>query len=126
MASAAQWADSVACRRRALPARARSPIVPPDRIHEKIAAMKSLQSPVKKVAFYNNKGGAGKTTLSIHTALLAEEWKIRTIVACLDEQGNSLMWLSKGDKVAKVDALREEPLPVRRVLAAGHARHCER
>jgi len=82
--------------------------VPPDRIHEKIAPMKPLQSPVKRVAFYNNKGGAGKTTFSVHTALLAEEWKIRTIVACLDEQGNSLMWLSKGDKLAKADAFYEK------------------
>ncbi len=69
--------------------------------------MRALSSTVKRVAFYNNKGGGGKTTLSTHTAFLAEEWGIRTILACLDRQGNSLAWLSNGDAVAKRDAFHE-------------------
>lgn len=70
--------------------------------------MKSLQSTVKRVAFYNNKGGCGKTTFTVHTAFVAEEWKIKTILACLDRQGNSLVWIAKGDKVAKADAFYEK------------------
>ena len=70
--------------------------------------MKSSQSTVKRVAFFNNKGGCGKTTFTVHTAFVAEEWKARTILACLDRQGNSMMWVSKGDKVAKADAFYEK------------------
>ena len=69
--------------------------------------MRKLPSGVKRVAFYNNKGGGGKTTLSAHTALLAEEWRVNTILACLDRQGNSLVWLSGGDAIAKVDSFYE-------------------
>jgi len=70
--------------------------------------MKSLQSTVKRVAFFNNKGGCGKTTFAVHTAFVAEEWKIKTILACLDRQGNSLVWISKGDRAAKADAFYEK------------------
>ena len=70
-------------------------------------AMKSLQSSVKRVAFFNHKGGCGKTTFTVHTAFVAEEWKVRTILACLDRQGNSMGWVSKGDKAAKADAFYE-------------------
>ena len=70
-------------------------------------AMKSLQSSVKRVAFFNHKGGCGKTTFTVHTAFVAEEWRVRTILACLDRQGNSMGWVSKGDKAAKADAFYE-------------------
>ena len=56
-------------------------------------AMKSLQSSVKRVAFFNHKGGCGKTTFTVHTAFVAEEWRVRTILACLDRQGNSMGWV---------------------------------
>lgn len=69
--------------------------------------MKSLQSSVKRVAFFNHKGGCGKTTFTVHTAFLAEEWKVRTLLACLDRQGNSMGWVSNGDKAAKADAFYE-------------------
>jgi cellulose biosynthesis protein BcsQ len=70
--------------------------------------MKKLpSSPVKRVAFYNNKGGAGKTTFSVHTAFLAEEWLLSTFLACLDRQGNSLVWLSGGDGVAREQSFYE-------------------
>lgn len=70
--------------------------------------MKKLPpSTVKRVAFYNNKGGVGKTTLSVHTALLAEEWLIKTILACLDRQGNSQIWISGGDAVAREESYYE-------------------
>lgn len=70
--------------------------------------MKKLTSPaVKRVAFYNNKGGGGKTTFSVHAALLAEEWKINTILACMDRQGNSLVWLSGGDGMAREESYFE-------------------
>lgn len=74
---------------------------------QRYLVMKILPPVVKRVAFFNNKGGGGKTTMSVHTGFLAEEWKIRTILTCLDRQGNSLMWVSGGDGVAKLDAFYE-------------------
>lgn len=49
------------------------------------------------VVFYNNKGGIGKTTLSVHLALFASTRRIRTMVVCLDRQGDVCRWLAKGD-----------------------------
>jgi cellulose biosynthesis protein BcsQ len=49
------------------------------------------------IVFYNNKGGIGKTTLSVHLALFASARRIRTMVVCLDRQGDVCRWLAKGD-----------------------------
>ncbi|MCA9720068.1 MAG: ParA family protein [Myxococcales bacterium] len=51
---------------------------------------------MKTVAFYNNKGGVGKTTLAVHFALFAELLKLHVLAVCLDRQGDMLRWISDG------------------------------
>lgn len=49
------------------------------------------------MAFYNNKGGVGKSTLAVHTAIYASRvCKFVVVAACLDRQGDSYRWLSDG------------------------------
>ena len=43
---------------------------------------------VPTVAFFNNKGGVGKTSLVIHTAWMLSDQGYRVVVADLDPQGN--------------------------------------
>ena len=53
---------------------------------------------MKTVAIFNNKGGVGKTTLSVHLALFASELqRLRTVAIGLDRQGDLLRWLSGGN-----------------------------
>ncbi len=52
---------------------------------------------MRTIVFFNNKGGIGKTTLSVHLALFASARRIRTMVVCLDRQGDVCRWLAKGD-----------------------------
>jgi len=47
-----------------------------------------------KVAFYNNKGGTGKSTLCCHSAFRAIELGIELSVLDADRQGNTMSWLS--------------------------------
>lgn len=52
---------------------------------------------MRTVAFYNNKGGVGKTTLAVHVALRAAlHHGLRTVAMGLDRQGDLLRWLSGG------------------------------
>ncbi|WAS95025.1 ParA family protein [Nannocystis punicea] len=53
---------------------------------------------MKTIVVYNNKGGIGKTTFSVHLALFASERRIRTLVVGLDRQGDICRWLSGGDE----------------------------
>lgn len=46
------------------------------------------------VAFYNNKGGAGKSTLCAHAAFRAVEQKKTATLVDIDRQRNSMSWLS--------------------------------
>lgn len=52
---------------------------------------------MRTIAVYNNKGGIGKTTLSVHLALYAAERRISTLVIGLDRQGDVCRWLAQGD-----------------------------
>ena len=53
---------------------------------------------MRTVAFYNNKGGVGKTTLAVHLALRAAgQHRLRTVAMGLDRQGDMLRWLSGGN-----------------------------
>ena len=52
---------------------------------------------MKTIAFYNNKGGIGKTTFSVHVALYAAKHHIRTLAVGLDRQGDLCRWLAGGD-----------------------------
>lgn len=53
---------------------------------------------MKRVIVYNNKGGIGKTTFSVHLALFAADRRIKTLVVGLDRQGDICRWLSGGDE----------------------------
>jgi cellulose biosynthesis protein BcsQ len=53
---------------------------------------------MKTVAFYNNKGGVGKTTFAVHFALHAAQNRgLRTVAVGLDRQGDMMRWLSGGE-----------------------------
>jgi chromosome partitioning protein len=43
---------------------------------------------VKKIVFFNNKGGVGKTTMVYHTAYMLSELGKKVLVADLDPQAN--------------------------------------
>ena len=49
------------------------------------------------VAFYNNKGGIGKTTMAVHLALYAADRRIKTLLVGLDRQGDACRFLSGGE-----------------------------
>lgn len=53
---------------------------------------------MKTIAVFNNKGGIGKTTFSVHLALYASARRIRTLAVGLDRQGDFCRWLSKGEQ----------------------------
>lgn len=69
---------------------------------------------MKSIAFFNNKGGVGKTTLIYHVACMMSEMGYRVVVADLDPQANlSSMFLSESvlyekieDKMSITEALK--------------------
>ncbi|MBL9100970.1 MAG: hypothetical protein JNL82_08430 [Myxococcales bacterium] len=61
----------------------------------------------KTIGIYNNKGGAGKTTMAAHLAWYAEYQEIRTIAACIDNQGDLYRILSRGDGVMREGTFHE-------------------
>lgn len=50
---------------------------------------------MKKIALISQKGGTGKTTLSLNLAVEAERNGLKTAVFDLDPQGSSLVWFKK-------------------------------
>ena len=48
---------------------------------------------MRKVAFHLQKGGVGKTTLSVSTAVSLADAGRKTVLLDLDPQGNSTSWL---------------------------------
>ena len=54
---------------------------------------------MKTIAVFNNKGGIGKTTFSVHLALYASARGISTLAVGLDRQGDFCRWLSQGEQV---------------------------
>ena len=51
---------------------------------------------MKKIAFHNQKGGVGKSTLSAHVAWALAEEGARTVLVDGDPQGNTTTWLLNG------------------------------
>ena len=52
----------------------------------------SYSSGMDTVAFYSQKGGSGKTTLTVHTAVAASEAGERVVVVDTDRQQSATMW----------------------------------
>ncbi len=59
---------------------------------------------MKSIAFFNNKGGVGKTTLIYHVAYMMAELGYEVVVADLDPQANlSSMFLSEAGLYEKIE-----------------------
>ena len=92
------------------------------------------QSPVKSLVFLSQKGGSGKTTLSVHTAVTAQENGERVVVIDTDPQQSAITWASAREsdsppvasisaaEIDKVlDAARQERMSLAVVDTAPHA-----
>ena len=53
---------------------------------------------MQTIAFYNLKGGVGKTTTTVNMAWHAARWKHRTLVWDLDPQGAASFYLGVDDQ----------------------------
>ncbi|GAA5135547.1 ParA family protein [Alloalcanivorax gelatiniphagus] len=71
---------------------------------------------MKTIAFYNLKGGVGKTTTAVNMAWHAARWKHRTLVWDLDPQGAASFYLGVDDREAgyKAGGLLKGRQPVSR------------
>lgn len=70
---------------------------------------------MKTIAFFNNKGGVGKTTLLYHLAWMFSEMGVRTVAVDLDPQSNlTSMFLSE----ERLDELWEGPAASQSIVAA--------
>jgi chromosome partitioning protein len=72
---------------------------------------------MKVLAFLSQKGGAGKTTLAVHTAVAAHEAGLRTVLVDLDPQRSATVWSEARQAVEPVVATAGAG-DVGRVLAA--------
>jgi chromosome partitioning protein len=57
---------------------------------------------MKTIAFFNNKGGVGKTTLLYHTAWMFAEMGLRTVVVDLDPQSNLTSMFLEEDRLEEL------------------------
>ena len=70
---------------------------------------------MKTIAFFNNKGGVGKTTLLYHLAWMYAELGVRTVAVDLDPQSNlTAMFLTE----ERLDELWEGPAASQSIVAA--------
>lgn len=58
-----------------------------------------------RVAFFNNKGGVGKTTLSVNTACYASFAGLRVLFVGTDRQGDGFRFFARGKKRAEKSAV---------------------
>lgn len=92
------------------------------------------QSPVKSLVFLSQKGGSGKTTLSVHTAVTAQENGERVVVIDTDPQQSATTWANARESdsppvasisAAEIDkvleAARQERMSLAVVDTAPHA-----
>jgi chromosome partitioning protein len=75
---------------------------------------------MRTIAFLSQKGGSGKTTLAVHTAVAAQEAKERVVVIDSDPQRSATTW-SEARKGAAPVVVTVSALDLEKVLAA--ARH---
>jgi chromosome partitioning protein len=89
---------------------------------------------MKKIAFLSQKGGSGKTTLAVHTAVAAYEDNERVVIVDTDPQKSATMWgenrnqdfpivaTAAAAELGRVlDAARQEQMTVAIIDTAPHA-----
>lgn len=89
---------------------------------------------MKSLVFLSQKGGSGKTTLSVHTAVTAQESGERVVVIDTDPQQSAMTWagaregnsppvagISAGDIDKVLEAARQERMTLAVVDTAPHA-----
>ena len=64
---------------------------------------------MKILALIAQKGGSGKTTLSVHMAVCATRQNLRTALIDLDPQGSAYDWNESRDDGDKLDAIKANP-----------------
>jgi len=69
---------------------------------------------MKSIAFYNNKGGSGKTTLSFNAACYFAEHGLKVVAVCLDPQRDLLKYFAGPDGML----LKDEVIELRNIVAA--------
>lgn len=72
---------------------------------------------MKVLAFLSQKGGAGKTTLAVHTAVAAHEAGVRVVLVDTDPQQSATVW-SEARQAAEPMVATASASDVPRVLAA--------
>jgi len=72
---------------------------------------------MKTIAFFNNKGGVGKTTLVYHLAWMFSRMGKRVVVADLDPQANLTSMFLKEDKLEEIWSEKGPPLSIMQALA---------
>lgn len=72
---------------------------------------------MKVIAWQNQRGGSGKTTLAVHTAVAAHEAGRRVVVIDTDPQRSATVW-SEAREAAEPLVITVAPSEVPRVLAA--------
>lgn len=90
--------------------------------------------PMKKIAFLSQKGGSGKTTLAVHTAVAAYEAGERVVIVDTDPQKSASVWgdtRSQDDPIVAtaaaaelgrvLDAARQERMTLAIIDTAPHA-----
>lgn len=75
---------------------------------------------MKTIAFFNNKGGVGKTTLVYHVAWMFNELGIETVVLDLDPQANLTTAFLDEDRLEELWPNGEHPQTIFGALAALH------
>jgi len=68
-----------------------------------------------KICIYNNRGGVGKSTLASSIAFRAIEKNISLTLVDLDEQSNSMKWISNDDYVGEESIIRGSVCATRNV-----------
>jgi chromosome partitioning protein len=79
---------------------------------------------VKAIAFLSQKGGSGKTTLAVHTAVAAHETGLRVVVVDTDPQRSASTW-REARGAAEPLVATAAPSELRTVLKAAKAEHMD-
>ena len=68
------------------------------------------------IAFFNNKGGVGKTSLVYHLAWMFAEMEINVVAADLDPQANLTSLFLNEDRLEEIWPIGKHPLTIQGVI----------